>query len=59
MLHTKFQGCWSIGSGEKNCKGFFHIWWPYWSCGLDGFNIIMFLPPLEALLNSLIQTVLD
>ena len=38
MLHTKFQGHWSTGSGEEDFKGFYHIWawWPYWSCDLEG-----------------------
>ena len=26
MLHTKFQGHQSIGSGEEDFLGFYHIW---------------------------------
>ena len=34
MLHTKFQGHRSIGSGEEDFLRFYHIWaWlPCWSC---------------------------
>ena len=35
MLHTKFRGNRSTGSGEDDFEGFYHIWaWqPSWSCG--------------------------
>ena len=51
MLHTKFQGNWSTGSGEEDFKGFYHIWacWPYWSCDLEGLYKFLFLPPKEDL----------
>ena len=34
MLHTKFQGYQSIGSGEEDFYSFYHIWawWPCWLC---------------------------
>ena len=37
MLHAKFQDHRISGSGEKLCKGFYHIWaWrPSWVCDLD------------------------
>ena len=33
MLHTKFRGNQSAGSGEEDFEGFYHIWaWlPSWS----------------------------
>ena len=52
MLHTKFQGHWSTGSGEEDFfKGFYHIWawWPYWSCDLEGLYNFLFPQPKEAL----------
>ena len=44
MLHTKFQGHWSTGSGEE---GFYHIWawWPYWSC--EGLYKFLFPQPMS------------
>ena len=51
MLHTKFQGHWSPGSGEEVFKGFYHIWawWPYWSCDPEGLYQFLFSQPNEAL----------
>ena len=53
MLHTKFQGHWSTGSGEEFLifKDFYHIWasWIYWSCDLEGFYKFLFPQPKEAL----------
>ena len=52
MLHTKFQGHWSTGSGEEDFfKDFYHIlaWWPYWSCDLEGLYKFLFPQPKEAL----------
>ena len=42
MLHTKFRGNRPAGSGEKDCKGFYHIgaWRPSWSC--DQHHVIRF-----------------
>ena len=50
MLHTMFQDHRSIGSGEKDFYGFYHIWaWrPSWSCDQDRFNNCSFPRPLEA-----------
>ena len=52
MLPYKFQGHWSIGSGE----GFYHIWaWrSYWSCNPDHLNNFSFLMALEAIYEFLV-----
>ena len=35
MLHTKSRGNRSTGSGEKELKGFYHIYMqPWWPCDL-------------------------
>ena len=49
MLHTKFQGNWTSGSG-KVLKGFEHFWaWqPSWSCDLDHLCKLLFPFPSEA-----------
>ena len=47
MLHTKFRGNPSVGSGVENfLKGFYHIWaWrPSWSCDPDAANKIFRSP---------------
>ena len=51
MLHTKFQGHLSVGSEIEDFKGFYLIWvwWPYWSCDLDGLYIFSFPQPQETL----------
>ena len=53
MLPTKFQGHWSIGSGEEDLLKVFKIWawWRYWSCDLDGLYRFSFPQPQEALLE--------
>ena len=50
MLHTKFQGHGSIGSGEEDFLRCYHIWaWqPCWSCDPDHLNNFSFLQALEA-----------
>ena len=50
MLHTKFQGHRSIGSGEEDFYGFYHIWaWrPSWPCDPTHLNHFSFLKSLEA-----------
>ena len=39
MLHTKFHGNWSTGSGEEDFRRFFFYhkctWWPFWSCDTE------------------------
>ena len=40
MLHIKFRGYWSTGSGEERfLKGFYHIW--AWSCDPDAMNKLL------------------
>ena len=51
MLHTKFRGNRSTGSGEEDfLKGFYHIWaWrPFWSCDPDAANELSFPLPKDA-----------
>ena len=54
MLHIKFQGHWSIGSGEEDLLRFYHIWaWqPCWSCDPDHLNDFSFLKALEAVYET-------
>ena len=43
MLHAKFHGHWSTGSGEEVLKVFtIWAWRQYWSCDLDSLNIFLF-----------------
>ena len=44
MLHTKFQGHWSIGSGEEDFLRFL----PYMGMAADHLNNFSFLKALEA-----------
>ena len=57
MLHTKFQGHQSIGSGEEDFQGFYRIWaWrPSWSCDPDHLNNFSFLKALEAVYEIRLQ----
>ena len=50
MLHTKFHGNRSTGSGEEDFEGFYHLWvWrPSWSCDPDTANKLSFPLPKEA-----------
>ena len=47
MLHAKFRGNRTIGSGDENFKVFYHIWaWrPSWSCDPDAANKLSFPYP--------------
>ena len=58
MLHTKFQGHWSVGSGEEDFEGFYYIWaWePCWSCDPDHLNNFSFLKVLEAVYEIWLQS---
>ena len=52
MLHTKFQGHWSAGSGKEDSLKAFIIYGHgghIWSCDLDGLYIFSFPQPKEAL----------
>ena len=53
MLHAKFQGHWSMCSGEEDYKRFLPYralaLWPSWSCDLDSLNVFLFPPPLGPL----------
>ena len=44
MLHTKFQGHRSIGSGDEDFFNVYHIcvWGPYWSCDHTQFYKLSF-----------------
>ena len=59
MLHTKFQGHWSIGSGEEDFLGFL----PYmgvaamWSCDPDHLNNLSILKALEAVCEIRLQLI--
>ena len=50
MLHIKFQGHRSIGSGGEGFLRFLPswAWWPSWSCDPDHLNNFSFLKALEA-----------
>ena len=50
MLHTKFQGHRSSGSGEEDFLRFLPYMGmrPYWSCDPDHLNIFSFLKALKA-----------
>ena len=61
MLRTKFQGHWSIGSGEEDFLRFL----PYmgmaaiidgWSCDPDHLNNFSFLKALEAVYEIWLQS---
>ena len=47
MLHTKFRGNQSTGSGEEDFEWFYHIWtwWPSLSCDQHHVNKFSFLVP--------------
>ena len=49
MLHTKFRGNLSTGSGDKIFEAFYHIWaWrPSWSCDPDAANKLSFPLTIE------------
>ena len=49
MLHAKFQGNRTSGSGEEDFKGYYHIWvWPSsWSCDLYHLYKLSFPLPKE------------
>ena len=57
MLHTKFRGNQSAGSGEEDFEGFYHIWaWlTSWSCDQHHINdfISMYL---KAYIKKLVKT---
>ena len=57
MLHSKFQGLRSIGSGRLDFQMFYHILakWLYWSVDLCGINKFSFPPALEALYGIWLQ----
>ena len=49
MLHTKFHGHWTIGSGEEDFLRFLpYMGMASWSCDQDGLNNFSFPRPLEA-----------
>ena len=52
MLHTKFHGNQSTGTGEDFLKSFYHIWaWrPSWSCDPDAVHKLV--PPTPRRLNT-------
>ena len=49
MLHIKFRGNQSTGSGGEFFKGFYHIWaWrPSWSCDMDHLYKLLFPRPMS------------
>ena len=55
MLHAKFKDYSTSGSGNKDFKGFRHIWaWrPTWSSDLDHFYELSFTLSMEAPHKSL------
>ena len=58
MLHNKFQGHQSIGSGKEDFfYGFYHIraWQPSWSGDPDHLNNFSFLKALEAVYEIWLQ----
>ena len=58
MLHTKFQGHWSIGSGEEGFLRFLPYMGmrPCCSCDPDHLNKFSFLKALEAVYEMCLQS---
>ena len=59
MLHTKFQGHWSIGSGDEDfirILPYMWVWQPCWSCDLEYLHNVSFLKCLEAVCEIWLQS---
>ena len=57
MLRTKFQGHWSIGSGEDFLRFLPYMGMePCWSCDPDHLNNFSFLKALEAVYKIWLQS---
>ena len=50
MIYAKIETQGILSSGEKDFKGFYHIWawWPSWSTDRDHFTNLLFPQPKQA-----------